>query len=445
MIGAVDAVHPASIRYLLSLWNMDGGFGDRRGLSSRPESTYLALDSLCTLDALDALDDVPKKRRALQVAKPLPANLKPFTIQIEAHGEGSPTEAVELAKALRIHLWGAKNSTPRWIKRARTIADRERVPVRFFVSNEEYGTFVGLPGLGAYSHTSDIIVPADSDFGASMAGKTSPPAWTTFRDRRVVQLESANGRLVWQVVDNEDYERILLDDSVLRQGYAAISSFHFETDFVSNQPFVMRYRHHLPFVALQDAHGPEAWWWTDRLVAFRTIFLATEPTWEAWLHAMKQQWVVSVRHDEITGFRTQMLGGAPKVQEFIRERVQEWKWWGNGPEEVLRPLVSIVAVKPKDTFEEGRPEDGVVVRVRCRWRGHTRPAKQVTELVNLYVDEKSIEPRLIEKKDEKGMLGDHYYLYRLPTSIAGVHTATATVRMMESKLESKRTIKFTAY
>src|SRR6185503_12812508 len=101
----------------------------------------------------------------------LPVGLKVFTIQIEAHGKGSPAEAVDLARALRIHLWGAKNAKPEWLARAQTIADTEKVPVKFFASDEEYGTWVNIPGLGTYSHTCDIIAPADSNFGASLSNK----------------------------------------------------------------------------------------------------------------------------------------------------------------------------------------------------------------------------------------------------------------------------------
>ncbi len=99
----------------------------------------------------------------------LPDGLKVFSIQIEAHGQGSPAEAVELARSLRIHLWGAKNARPGWLKTAQAIADREQVPVTFFVANEEYGTWVDFPGFGTYSHTSDIIAPAGVDIGPSLA------------------------------------------------------------------------------------------------------------------------------------------------------------------------------------------------------------------------------------------------------------------------------------
>ena len=438
----------ACARYLRSLWNADGGFGDRPGLPSRPEAIYYALD------ALNALDETPgAKRRAAPVVKPLPANLKCFTIQIEAQGNGSPAEAVELARALRIHLWGAKNAKPDWIARAQAIADQRKVPVKFFVSNEEYGTFVSLPGLGTYSHTSDPMAPAGVDFGPSMAGEKSNP-WIEFRKNRIGPLEKAGGRMVWQINDNEEWSRVQLDDSVERgTGYAAISTFHFAQNFVYMLPWAFRYRRLIPFVSLQDAHGSEAWWWADELAGYRTIFLATEPTWEAWLRALKENWVVAVRHDAVTQFRTRMLGGAPGVQNIARQHEEEWKWWGERPADIRRPVVSVVAVTPQDEFEAARPDEGVTIRVRCWWQGRTFREKPVAELVRLTVDGKTVTPLVAEKRDaaaaknarkaKQGRLVDHYHHFHVPAPARGLHTATATVRMIATKKEAHNTIEFT--
>jgi len=49
--------------------------------------------------------------------------LRVYTIQIESHGKGSPAEAADLARALKIHLWGAKNATPAWLTRAQAEAE----------------------------------------------------------------------------------------------------------------------------------------------------------------------------------------------------------------------------------------------------------------------------------------------------------------------------------
>jgi hypothetical protein len=166
-LGAKPANPDACMAYLHSLANSDDGFADRPGWLSNPMATYYALDAL---NALNVLATPPtRKSQSANRKSPLSSDLKVFTIQLEAHGHGSPAEAVELARSLRIHLWGAKNAKPEWLARTQALADREKVPVTFFVSNEEYGTWVNVPGLGTYSHTSDIIRARECAIGAALA------------------------------------------------------------------------------------------------------------------------------------------------------------------------------------------------------------------------------------------------------------------------------------
>jgi hypothetical protein len=442
-LGAAPADREACVRYLYSLRGADGGFADRPGWASNAVATYYALDAL---EALGALASAPAASAAPAAAPrpaPLPGDLKVFTIQIEAHGHGSPAEAVELARALRVHLWGAKNAEAGWIARAQAIADRRKVPVRFFVANEEYGTFVTVPGLGTYSHTSDVAAPAGADFGPSLAGPEAV-SWEDFRTRRLAPLQKAGGRLVWQFGENEELVRIYLDDSVERGGYAAISTFHFgNPDFTNSEPFLYRWRHRLAMVALQDAHGGEPWWWGDMTAGFRTLFLAAEPTWAAWLDALKRDWVVAVRRDAVTGQRLRMHGGAPGVQDFVREHQRQWQWWDNP--DIQRPLASVVAVTPADQFEAARPQAGVTVRVRCQWDNTAQglPKTPVAELVRLAVDGRRVQPSLVEKKNNKKQLSDHYYEFHIASPAAGRHTATATVRVIRTGAQADVTTEFT--
>jgi hypothetical protein len=442
LLGAGPADREGCARYLASLWNPDGGAGDRPGWASNPVAAYHALD------AQDALGEpIPPPRKTAPAptrSAPLPPGLKVFTAQIEAHGTGSPAEAVDLARALRVHLWGAKNARPEWVARAQAIADRLGVPVRFFAANEEYGTWVDVPGLGTYSHTSDVIAPVGVDFGTSLAGK-GVVSWPEFRARRLDPLQAAGGRLVWQFGENEELVRIYLDDSLQRGGYAAISTYHFgNPDFTNTEPFLNRYRGHISFVALQDAHGNEPWWFADMTAGFRTLFLANEPTWAGWLDALRQNRVVAVRHDAVSRFQTWMHGGPREVIDFVRSHESDWRWWDNP--EIQRPLVSLVAVTPSDTFEAARPEKGVTVRVRCAWENTTQglPRTPITELVRLTVDGRAVSPTLVARKRGGGpAYEDHYHSHHLADPAPGKHTAEAVVRVIETGAESRRAIEFT--
>jgi hypothetical protein len=465
------------VRAIKALAKFDGGFSDRPGWLANPLATYYALDSLAALGALDSVQ-FPKRIVNQREYSPHP-DLRVFSIQIEAHGQGSPAEAIDLADTLRIHLWGAKNAKPEWLARAQALANREGIPTQFFVANEEYGTWIDVPGMGTYSHMSDIMGPAGTKIPPPLAGKKAV-SWTEFLRQRlgwspqsniglaVASLptkaddatqaklrmlrefrlasdgEFANQgyRLVWQFGENEPLVRMLLDDSIARGGFAAISTFHFgNPDFTNSQPFLMRYRGQLPFVSLQDAHGPEPWWFADMTEGFRTLFLARKPTWEGWLEALKNNWVVAVRHDAVSGGQTWMHG-MPEVIEVVQQQWRSWQWWDNPA--IKRPLVSVVAIKPEDEFEVGRPERGVAIRVRCAWQNTTQglPKKPMTELVKLMVARKQVQPEHVIRRRSNEAMEDDYYIYNWPDAPAGKYTASATVRNIATGEEIWRPIEF---
>jgi hypothetical protein len=442
LLGTTPPNPKACAAFLHSLANADGGSSDRPGWLSNPMATFYVLDAL---NALGAPASLPARKSQIANRKSsLPAGLKVFTMQLEAPGQGSPGDAVELARALRIQLWGAKNARPEWLNRAQSIADRRKVPVKFFVANEEYGTWVNVPGLGTYSHTSDIIAPAGEDFGATLANQGAV-SWPEFRERRLAPLVKAGGRLIWQFGENEELVRMFLDDSVARGGYAAISTFHFgNPDFTNSEPFLHRWRGQIPYVALQDAHGNEPWWWSDNLAGFRTVFLATQPTWEAWLHALKQNWVVALRHDAASGFKTWMHSGSRNVLDFVRARERDWRWWDHP--EIARPLVMPAVLRPGDPFEAGCPDRGAALRLRTWWEctAQGAPKKPLVELLAVSLDGERLETKAVEKKTERGATMDHYHIAHLPQLAPGHHTVSVAVRRLQTGAEVRKTFEVTA-
>lgn len=426
LLKAEPANREACIHYLLSLWNEDGGFGDRPGWLSNPVATYYALDAL---HALGVLESLSKQTPRAVVKQTLPKDLRIWSMQIEAHGQGSPTEAVMMAKSLGIHLWGAKNASPKWLAKVQALADEQKVPVKFFVANEEYGTWVDFPGFGTYSHTSDIIAPAGAEIGLSLA-KAGDVPWEEFRERRLKPLENGQGRLIWQFGENEALVRVLLDDSLQRGGFAAISTFHFGNPrFTNTSPWLMRYRGQIPFVALHDAHGPEPWWFGDTTTGFRTLFLAQEPTWEGWLTALKNNWVAAVRKDAISEGKLWMHAGSDEVAAFVQQNERAWRWWDNP--NIQRPLASIVVVRPEDELETGRPESGVNIRVRCQWENTTQgaPKTERVQLVRLLLNGKEVATKEVRKGSPK-KLTDVYHECPLPSLKAGKHVMTAEVKVL---------------
>ncbi|MBA2116152.1 prenyltransferase/squalene oxidase repeat-containing protein [Bremerella alba] len=431
----------ATLRSIHACANDDGGFGDRPGWQTNPVATFYAIDTLATLNALNR-PLAPMHKPSVIVPKPT-EDLKVFTCQVESHGLGSPADAVCLAKSLKIHLWGAKNAEPAWIDTAQRLADEQDVQVTFFRANEEYGTWVDVPGFGTYSHTSDVISPAAGSIGESMTGK-GDLSWAEFRRKRLPTLINNDGRLIWQFGENEELARIFLDDSIQRGGFAAISTFHFgNPDFTNSEPFLKRYTGQLPFIALHDAHGPEPWWFADKTTGFRTLFLAKEPTWQGWLTALKHCWTAPVRRDEFTKNRIRIHPGSKLVADIVMKNQNQWRWWDNAA--ISRPLVSLVAVRAEDQYEAARPETGINLRVR--WAHHHTAHGQLktplAEFISLIVDGKQIAPKLVERYGGRGnKLADRYYLWEMPTVHPGGHQATATVRSLESNDKESQTIAY---
>lgn len=440
------------IEYLLSLRNTDGGFGNRPGLPSTPESTFYALNSLKALNALSVLDKALKNNRP--VAKKTDfADYKVYTVQFQASGSGSPTEAVMLADSLKINLWGAKNAGVGWIKTAQKIADEKKVPVIFFQSDEPYGKNIMVPGMGEFGHILDYIAPADADlpFKKSVSSKDfrksslqikENSSWQELKKEVIDPLLQNNGGLILQVANNEPMARILLDESIKNGGYKAISTIHFGQNFLFWCPYLNQYRYQLPLVALQDAHGTEAWWWAGELVSYRNLFLAKEPTYKAMHEAMKNNHIVAVRHDRISDFKTRMLGGEANAREYIIAQQNKWKWWDDNQVENIHPWAAITVVHPADSFEVARPQKGVNIRIRCRWDGVRNTIKEpLVDLIQLKINNTVIDAKDIIKKEENEK--DSYFLYIIDDIKDGEYVIEATLKHLKDKSVKVVTEKFT--
>jgi prenyltransferase beta subunit len=442
LFSAAPANPKACIQYLLSLRNPDGGFGNRPGLPSTPMATFYAIDALKTMNALSSLKD------ALEVVRPQKekkdfSGYKIYTVQFQAGGTGSPEEAVMLADSLDIHLWGTKNAGAGWIETAQKIADENKVAVTFFQSDESHERNVYVPGMGTFGHILDYFAPAGDgmvpfkkatsvqDFRRSAIGLKESSTWAELREAAILPLAKNHGGFVLQVSNNEPLSRILLDESVNNGGYLAISTVHFGQNFLFWLPHLNQYRYQLPFIAMQDFHGIESWWWGNDLVAYRTLFLAKKPDVEELYTALKNNWVVALRHDSISDYKTRMLGGTTEARTFIQSRQKEWQWWNDDTQEMNHPWAAITVVEPTDTLEAGRPETGVNIRIRCWWQGVRQNIKEpLVALEQLHVDNLLIPQESIKQVERKNV--DSYYLYSLPNLAQGEHQIKVTLRHLKT-------------
>ncbi len=192
----------------------------------------------------------------------------------------------------------------------------------------------------------------------------------------------------------------------------------------------------LPFVALQDAHGPEPWWFADMTEGFRTLFLAKEPGWDGFLNALKENWIVAVRHDAVSRGETWMHGGSQSVLDFVRQQAAQWQWWDNPY--IVRPPASIQLLNSDDLFEAGSPnpqaKEQLNVRVRCAWRNTPQGlAKEpIYELMELKLDGQPLQTELKSKRRPNGLFDEHFHLASLPKLNSGSHVLRAFLRHIGS-------------
>jgi hypothetical protein len=427
--GSAPKDRTGCVRWLREQFVSEGGFRDRPGAKANLTATYYALDTLRLLH--EPLRH--ESRHGPAIARThLPSGLRIYSAQIEAPGNGSPTEAVGLAEALDIHLWTAKNTPPGWIAEAQRIADARGTSVQIARGDEEYGTYTRVAGFGMYSHLDDLVAPGTAELGPYPPEKNVGMDWTTFRDTRIRKVRGANGRMVWQFNENEELTRILLDQTVADHSYGAISGFHFGIgDFLEFEPFLMAWEGRIPMVGLQDAHGGESWWWAPQLEGFRTLYLASEPGWDGFVQAMDRQWILAVRRDATTQNQLQWTGALPEVREAIATRENEWSWWGANAQKRALPLAMLTVLRPGMKFEDGAPQEGMAVRLRLRFSGGKNPTRDLqeepeSELVSLQVDGKAVQPRSVVKPH------DRYLIYELPE---GGGEAVAVVREIASNRE----------
>jgi hypothetical protein len=129
--------------------------------------------------------------------------------------------------------------------------------------------------------------------------------------------------------------------------------------------------------------------------------------------------------------------------EIVREQWKAWQWWDNPA--IERPLVSLVALTPKDELETGCPDRGIALRVRCARENTAQglPKEPLTEFVSLVVAGQPVDAELIERRGPNGVLQDAYYLHNWPDAPPGRHSATVTLRRPNTDKLIRRSITFT--
>lgn len=416
------------LRYIMSLQNADGGFGNKPGLESTPMSSFYAVEALKDLGALNMLQErfsTPPIRNKQQADF---SEKKVFTVQFQSVGNGSIHEAVMLADLLKIDLWGAKNAPQGWIEEAQRIADERNVKVHFFIADEPYNKNVIVPGIGVFGHILDYFAPAHYPVNFP-----TESTWADLREKYFKPLLQQGGGLILQVCNNEPLARILLDESIDNGGYTALATHHFDQNFAFWLPYLFDYKNRLPMICLQDGHGTESWWWNNYLFKERTLFIAKEPSYASMIEAVKRNHIISIKHDSLTQHQTRIMGSTQDVRDFILAQSSQWKWWNDQGINYDLPWAAITILKPNDKFEKEVPEKGINIRVRCWYKTRQQfLLNPITQLVGLKLNGQEIKVEHKLEHNNRKQTTDAYYIATLPDLPPGEYTVEAVLNKIDT-------------
>lgn len=335
LLGALQ-VEPleieATLGWLNSLQNADGGFGDRPGWRSRLYSTYYAVLALTCLD--DPLNAVTKKTLTKRETPSIADG--EFGIY-QAQFKIPVVEPADLAGLHKrgFNLLGLKSEKFADAERLLSTIREQKLPMDVVLCPEMYPHRLMQIGGPVLHHVGNFTLDArwtaeqrDVWRLADAAGREYLP-WSGYRDKVVKPLAKL-GALAYPEQDFEmEYSLIAYgDDRSGERGYnAVLAGFNWPPrDFVRVFPWRERYVDRLTPIADVDAHGDLAKW-TDQLDTTRTLFVARGPTYADFQEAAAAGRVVTViAQPEGVASGASYYGPAAAV-DYVRKHRAEWQWW----------------------------------------------------------------------------------------------------------------------
>ncbi len=332
-LGSEPEDAEACIRWINSLQNQDGGFGDRPGWNSRLYSTYYAVHALKIL-AGNARQGISRKEVASTPERAIPEgkySIFQAHLKSPAVAKGSQSQMVEGVRQMRLHLVGAKTHN---VDEARAYVKRKGYVLDVVACPENYHHNLRWLGGQPANHISNWIIPPEMTEeerltfnAADQAGKKGLP-WSEFKEQ-VTRPMLAMGTLIYPEMDYSMVNAYMVYDDGLdgQSGYNAIElgTGWPPWDWVRHFPYRERWIGKLPAVADGDAHGDLAEW-GGRLDKMRILFIAAKHDLPHFLEALRNQRSVCAIRDENVASGVVLYGSAATV-DYIKKHRRQWQWW----------------------------------------------------------------------------------------------------------------------
>lgn len=332
-LAARPADGAACVRWLNSLQNSDGGFGDCPGWRSRLYSTYYAVDALSVL-AGSAQAGITSKQPPPATVTPIPEGRFQIFQGLNKVPLLQPADLAGL-HARGLNLLALKSADFAAAGRLRAFIREQRLPMDVVLCPEAYPHRAVIPGGAVLDHLANVTL--DPAWTEAQRGR-----WTTADDlgakqllwhdyrAQVIRPVRELGALIYpeQEFEMEHAYRAYDMTATGRDGYnAMLAGFNWAPrDFVRVFPWRERYVDRLVPVADADAHGDLAKW-SPQLDHTRHLFIAERPTHEDFLKAAAAGRVVCAIVSTATSGPEVTLYGPPAAVAYCQRHQARWQWW----------------------------------------------------------------------------------------------------------------------
>jgi prenyltransferase beta subunit len=338
-LGAKPRDQQKALKWINSLQNADGGFGDRPDWNSRIYSTYYAVHALEILTG-NARKGIEEKRITPK-EEVIPEGVYSIFQAHHKSPEGG-TGMVDTVAAMKFNLIGVKSSQRKTefnkrvsvsIEEAAAYAKKKDYQLQILENPESYSHKLKLMNGQTADHISNFLIPPNlskkekDQFDEAFRHGSDTLTWSEFKKKVIKPIRNLGpGTLFYPELDYTMLNAYMVYDDGLdgESGYNAVPGAHFgNIDWVRHFPYKERWEGVLPIIADGDAHA-NIIKWKPNLEQYRNIYIAENFYLENYLDAsMNGRSVCVIR---MPSGEVRYYGAKPAVDYLLKHK-KEWQWW----------------------------------------------------------------------------------------------------------------------
>lgn len=337
-LGAEPRNEEACLKWLNSLQNADGGFGDRPGWRSRLYSTYYALHAIDILT--DNIHSEITEKEVENISNKIPEDVYSIFQAQHKTPAGGP-EMVDAIAAMGFNLIGVKtteqevlagNGMSETVAKARDYAKEQGYQLEILDCPENYAhRLVWFSGMNG-DHCSNFLIPPEmtdreKEVYLNLYDEgLKRHKWEAFKNKVIAPALELN-TLFYPELDFTMMNAYMVYDEGLdgHVGYNAVPAAHFNNiDWVRHFPYKERWLGKLPMIADGDAHG-DIEKWKPNLEMFRNVFIAKSYHFADYIGAsLNGRSVCVIKMPESNEVR---YYGSDEAVNYLKNHLNEWRWW----------------------------------------------------------------------------------------------------------------------